>query len=438
MHLICLSLSHQNTPLKLRESFSLRDEAITNGLQQHAINRDDFMALRELIVLSTCNRLEVYALVADDEEASDQAHSLLGDYLRHGLTLPIHLAQPFFRRFSGDAVVEHLFRVATGLDSIAIGETQILGQVSHALELALRLGTARHVLSGLFRAAIFSAKRVHTETEIGRHPVSLNAIAIHLAQESSGALDSKHILVIGAGKMGRGTLEALHQAGSPEIRVTSPTYAHVLEITHCCGGSPLPFDQLAEGLAWADVCFISTAAAEPVLDLERVARVTAQRSQQPLTLIDISVPRNVDPCVRRLAGVSLFDMDDLQAYAQENFTRSHQEISRALEIVQEEIQAYLKLLRIVPFIGQLHRKIEDIRQREVEKTLKRLQDASPEIGEQIELLSRSLVRKILHEPTTHLRSETNQETLNEYVDALGKLFDLSEVQLDTPSERREG
>jgi glutamyl-tRNA reductase len=440
MQLICLSLSHHNTPLKLRESFSLPDASIAAALEKQPVGSAEFEALREMIVLSTCNRLEVYALVAftgASEETPEQAFDLLFAYLSLVYALPIGPVEPYFRRFSADAVVEHIFRVTTGLDSIAIGETQILGQVSRALDTALQLGSARHVLSGLFRAAIFTGRRVHTETEIGRHPVSLNSIAIHLAQVTSGPLDGRKILIIGAGKMGKATLEALLQESRCAASVTSPTYAHVLEVTTCCGGTPLPYARLEEGLADADVVFVSTASVELVLTAEMIAEALGKRPERSLTLIDCSVPRNVDPQARAIQGVRLFDMDDLQAYAQENFTRSNLEIARAMEIVAEETGGYLKLLRIVPFIGQLHRKIEDIRQREVEKTLKRLRDTSPEVNEQIEQLSRSLVRKILHEPTSHLRSESNQETLNEYVDALGKLFDLSEQPNDLQPETGE-
>ncbi|HVN55420.1 MAG TPA: glutamyl-tRNA reductase [Anaerolineaceae bacterium] len=427
IQLICASLSHHSAPVELRECLSLSEGAIAAAARTIPLRSGRYQLLRELAILSTCNRLEAYALAAfADEElmaAEDPFEPILA-YLGEAAGAPIQPAGAYFQRFVGIEAAAHLFRVAAGLDSIAIGETQIQGQVARALEAGLQDGSARHFLSSLFRAAIQAGKRVRTETGLGRRSTSISAVAVQMAAGTVGNLAGRRILVVGAGKMGRLVLEDLRQRGGEDLWLANRTYERAVEVATRVGCSALPFERLPEALADAGLVFLATAAAQPILPAELVARVMAGRSES-LALIDLSVPRNVDPDVRRVSGVQVADMDDIQAYARGAFGEIQAEIARAEAIVAEEVSEYEKLLRVVPFIGELHKKVEDIRQREVEKTLHHLSGADPEIEKQIDLLSRSLVRKILHEPTMHLRREADQETLNEYVDALARLFDLS-------------
>jgi glutamyl-tRNA reductase len=327
-----------------------------------------------------------------------------------------------------------LFEVAAGLDSIAIGETQILGQVSRALDAALRLGSARHVLSSLFRSAIHAGKRVQNETEIGRHPTSISSIAVQLGESKLGALTGRKVLVVGAGKMGRYAITALKERGARQITLINRTYKHASEMAELSGGNieVLAYERLAEGLVEADLVFISTTAPLPIIRQGLIAEVMVQRPEKVLTLIDLAVPRNVETKVTEITNVRLLDMDDIQSYARHADLSSHHNIASAKLILEEETAEYEKLLRVIPFIGELHKKVEKLRQLEVERTLRNLHNPEPQVSEQIELLSRSLVRKILHEPTMHLRSESDQETLNDYVDTLAKLFDLSESVVTLP------
>ncbi|MBA4376673.1 MAG: glutamyl-tRNA reductase [Anaerolinea sp.] len=433
MRLICLSVSHHNTPIELRECLSLTSDMIESALSKFPIRVGGFESILEMVFLSTCNRLEIYALMSLTHELEEDSNSIFQPiltYLREALEITTHPIEPYFRSYTGNSTVAHLFQVTAGLDSIAIGETQVLGQVSQALDIALQCGSARHVLASLFRAAIHAGKRVRNETDIGRRPINISLIAVHLAEATLGPLANKQILVIGAGKMGGYAITSLREHNVQQITLTNRTYQRATELVSKLGGEALPFENMPDGLINADVVFTSTAASQPILHPKLIGEVMSHRPHRPLTLIDLAVPRNVETRVREIANVQLFDMDDLQRYVTTSGIGSHQKISFAKSIVDDEVTDYEKLLRVIPFIGELHKKVEHIRHVEVARTLKHLSNPDPEVLEQIDLLSRALVRKILHEPTMHLRTETNQETLNDYVESLARLFDLSERKPD--------
>ena len=438
MHLICLSVSHHNTPVEMRECLSIPSDRIESALSKCPIRVGEFEPILEMAFLSTCNRLEIYALMSLTQELEEDSNSIFQPiltYLRNAFEIPTQPIEPYFRAYTGNSTVAHLFQVAAGLDSIAIGETQILGQVSQALDIALQCGSARHVLASLFRAAIHAGKRVRNETEIGRWPISISSIAVQLAETTLGTLTHKQILIIGAGKMGGYAITSLKEHGVQQIILANRTYQRAIELVAKYGGEALPFENMPDGLKDADVVFTSTAASQPILQRDLIGEVMSQRPHRPLTLIDLAVPRNVETRVGEIANVQLFDMDDLQRYVTASGNGSHQNIAYAKSIVDEEVADYEKLLRVIPFIGELHKKVEQIRQIEVARAAKHLVKPDPEVLEQIDLLSRALVRKILHEPTMHLRNETNQENLNDYVDALSRLFDLSEPELDQPVKK---
>ena len=433
MRLICLSVSHHNTSVEMRECLSITPDRIESALSRFPTRVGEFEPIHEVVFLSTCNRLEIYGLISSNDELAEDSNSIFQPvltYLRDVFEIPIHPIEPYFRFYTGNSTVAHLFQVTAGLDSIAIGETQILGQVSQALDIALQCGSARHVLASLFRAAIHAGKRVRNETEIGRRPISISSIAVQLAETTLGTLTDKQILVIGAGKMSGYAITSLREHGVQEITLANRTYQRATEMVAKYGGEALPFEDIPAGLKDADVVFTSTAALQPILHWKLMGEIMSHRPHRPLTLIDLAVPRNVETRVREIANVQLFDMDDLQRYVNTAKVGCHQNIAYAKTIVAEEVADYENLLQVIPFIGELHKKVEQIRQSEVARTLRHLSDPDPEVLEQIDLLSRALVRKILHEPTMHLRTETNQETLNDYVDTLARLFDLSEPEPD--------
>ncbi len=430
MQIICLSISYHNTPVELRECFSISDEAIAAVLAQNLLRSGEFAAINELVILSTCNRLELYATVAlpsGVEEKPAAVYQPLLAYMRRAL--PINGPfESYLHRYHGIRAARHLFRVTSGMDSIALGESQILGQVSRALETAMRQGSARHVLPSLFQTAVHIGKRVHNETEIGRRPASIGLLAVQLAEIELGGFAGRKVLVIGAGKIGGHTLDALRAQGATTIYLANRTYQRALEVTSRSGGSALPYEQLFEGLAAADVVFTATAASSPILSSRQVEEVMARRPGRPLAMLDLAVPRNIDTRAKDIPGVHLYDMDDIQAFAREDGRQSNPEIAQAEAIVAEETAEYERLLRIIPFLGELHKKAEELRQREVERALQHLHNPDPEVTQQLDLLSKSLVRKILHEPTMHLRSEANRDTLKDYLKILSALFDINHPQ----------
>ncbi len=408
-------------------------------LTQNPLRKGKFESISELVILSTCNRLEFYACVSSEPSMAGGGEKTAGTfgqpllaYMRQAL--PVTGAfESHLHRYHGIRAAGHLFKVSAGLDSIALGETQILGQVSRALETALRLGSARHVLPSLFQTAIHIGKRVHSETEIGRRPTSIGSVAVQLAEKEIGPLAGRKLLVVGAGKIGGHTLEALRAQGADSILLANRTYQHALTLTARSGASALPFKQLFDGLIAADVVFTATAAPAPIISRQEIEEVMACRPGRPLALLDLAVPRNIETHAGIVPGVRLYDMDDIQAYARQDGRGSTQELAHAEAILAEETAEYERLLRIIPFIGELHKKAEELRKREVERTLQHLHNPDPEVSQQIELLSKSLVRKVLHEPTMHLRKEANRSTLKDYVNILSALFDLKQDQPEDAS-----
>ncbi|MBA4399916.1 MAG: glutamyl-tRNA reductase [Anaerolinea sp.] len=260
MHLICLSVSHHNTPVEMRECLSITSDMIESALSECPIRAGEFEPILEMAFLSTCNRLEIYALVASTNELEADTNSVFQPvltYLRNAFEIPTQPIEPYIRFFTGNSTVAHLFQVAAGLDSIAIGETQILGQVSQALDTALQCGSARHVLASLFRAAIHAGKRVRNETEIGRRPINISTIAVQLAETTLGTLTDKQVLVIGAGKMGGYAITSLKEHGAQQITLANRTYQRATEMAAKYGGVALPFENMPDGLKEADVVFTS-------------------------------------------------------------------------------------------------------------------------------------------------------------------------------------
>lgn len=430
MPVICLSISHHTAPVELRECMSLPLEKIEELLTGFRDPTQHFSAISELMVLGTCNRLEFYAATSTPEADTEGRFQPLWEYIQAQLALsPAQLA-PYFRPYAGGEAVDHLFRVAAGLDSIALGETQILGQVEHAFATALQTGGARHVLSSLVRAAIHTGKRVRSQTEIGRHPTSISTLAVQLAEVTINQLPERKILVMGAGKMGGLTIEALQAHGARQIYLTSRTDSHATQMAEKFGIASLPFASISDWFTKADVVFTSLASPLPMIGREMVADAMLKRNREPIALIDLAVPRNVDPQVKEIDQVHVFDMDDLQAFAKISSAEQDQGLARAEAIVNEQVAEYEKLLRIIPFIGELHKKADGIRQREVKRALHNLHAEDPKVTEQIELLSRSLVKKILHEPTMRLRLANSDEDLFQYVEMLSKLFDIQKNGLN--------
>lgn len=425
-HLELLGFSHHDTPLPLREALSSCAAASPQALQEMA----HACGLRELIILGTCNRIECYAVAEVAPLTGMQKAENDNSTCLHSTGLDSAPATAALRRrlaraapqacdyaatgglaLSGEAAVRHLFRVASSLESMVIGEPQILGQVKDAFRLAHRSGLARNVLSPLFQHAFRTAKRVRAETEIGRYPVSISSVAVQLAQRIFDRLEERRVLVIGAGEMAELALRQLRAAGVRSIRITNRTHAHAVALAEKMASVAVPFAELERELASVEIVLASTGAPTPILKLEQVQRVMRTRRGQPIFFIDIALPRDVDPAVNTLPGVYRYDLDDLQQLALENRQMRSQALWQAQEIVNAETRAHLRGMgtreasRVIAALRADFQHTSAVELAQVRKRLTRW-DTEQRVWMERELMrfTHNLVNKLLHPPSAHLHT----------------------------------
>lgn len=424
--ILCLGLSHHTAPLALRERIScaLPQEGGLRAAVEDGAGR--FSALAEIALLSTCNRVELYAVV---DGPAGEARQLLTDYLASVHPVDAASFDDYLYFHRGKAAIEHLARVAAGLDSMVLGEPQILGQVNETYMTAVEANTAGPVLTALFRGAIRTGKRARTETAISSNPASVSSVAITLAQQFAGELEQQEVLVVGLGEMGQLALNALRKRKIANIALANRSRERAERLAAGWDGRTYGLEELSHALATADTVICATAAPHTVVDAGMVRAAMAQRERRPLVIIDIAVPRDVEPDAANVPGVHLFDIDDLQETLDEALAARQQEIPRVEAIIAEEIEALeaeIRALTIQPVIVDLRQKAEAIRQRELERTLRFLgEDVDEETLKHVQHLSRSLVNKLLHEPTTRLRKKATNGVAGEYEAAVRDLFDLN-------------
>ncbi len=421
--IIVVGINHKTAPVELREKLAFTDSQLVRSY--------DFCKgkseLLECVVLTTCNRTEIYVAGRDEEAASlgvmDMLAAVKGiDPAAISPSLYVH------RR---DKAVEHLFLVTAGLDSMILGETQILGQVKEACSKAGDAGLVGSVFHALFRHAVTAAKRVQTETAINQNAASVSYAAVELAKKIFGRLNDRTVLVLGAGKMSELTLRHLYDQGVRRVIVVNRTKERADQLAACFGGISEYYEKRRDCLVKADIVISSTGAPHFVLDKEEVAQVMRTRRGRPLFLIDIAVPRDIDPQVNDLENVYLYDIDDLQAVVSANFKEREQEAVKARMILQEEInefQVWFKTQEVVPLIAALRRKAEAIRQAELEITIRRLANLSDKERKHIDNLTRAIVNRILREPVLRIKEFALENKSDLYVTSLCQLFDLETEQ----------
>lgn len=430
MHIMLIGLSHKTAPLETRERLDFSPNVLRSTLTHFDNNHTQahLRDVREGIIVSTCNRMEVYALVSRPEVADKAIVRLLS----RSCDTPVDVFSDYLYFLEDEAAVRHLFRVASGLDSMVLGEPQILGQITDAYEAALSQGAAGTVLSALFRAAIHTGKRARTETRIGVNPSSISSVAAGLATQLLGDLSSRHVLLIGAGKMGAIAVGALRKRGVEKITVANRTYRHAVDLAEAWRGRAITFQQMPEALLEADIIITSTGAPHTIIDRELLEPVVQRRGGQPLYLIDIAVPRDVDPDVTELPGVHLSDIDDLQGQADDNLQAREAEIPLVEQIVAEEVAQFMEWyasLDVVSTITDLRGRVEEFRQRELELLFNRL-DLDKHEQDMVRRMSHRLINKILHQPTLRLKDEAAQGNGAAYVSVLRDLFSLKPRDLD--------
>jgi glutamyl-tRNA reductase len=416
---VVVGLNHRTVPLPVLERATVPPALVPKALRD-LVGRE---YLAEVALLSTCNRTEVYALctkfhpgVADASEfLAEQAGMRANDLSDH------------IYSYYDEAAIAHLFGVAAGVDSVILGEGQILGQVRDALKMAEEEGTAHQSLSKIFRHAIEVGKRSRAETGIGRGATSLSSAAVALASERLGTLVERRVLVLGAGEMGEGMARSLAGSGVAEVVVAGRGTERSTELATRVGGRAIAIEQLPQALVTADLVLTSTGATEVVITQEDAEVAMQRRFGRPLLIVDIAVPRDVDPGVAEVPGVTLLDMDDLKAFAESSMDRRRREVARVRRIISAELER-LRTERtareVAPLVSALRTRAEDIRLAELERFRSKLESVDAKTADTIEALTRGIVAKLLHEPTVRVKEAAGSGRGDLYADALSALFDL--------------
>jgi len=420
--MILLGMNHQSAPIEVRERMAVDDPG---PLLQKLVDSDD---IEEAALFSTCNRVEVLVLTHSLESARHRLSTFFSrDLARDGQLIDFNLEEVTYEYHDGDAV-SHVLRVASALDSMVVGESQILGQTKDAYRAAVECGACGPILGRLFQHAFSTAKRVKTETRIAERPVSVARVAVDLAKQIFERFEEKRAVLIGAGEMGETALRTLKKHGLESIRIANRTPERAAALAAQFGATAHGLDELDTLIADADVVITSIGGAEPILTLDLATRAMRNRRLRPLFVIDIGVPRNADPAIDAIDNLYRYDLDDLGAVANKNAEQRAREAERGMAIIVEEQQRFdgwFAALRAVPTIRHLRDRAEGIRSRELEKTLARLELSDVELTA-VDALTKSIVNKILHAPVSRLKREAEREEGIAYLETVRVLFELDE------------
>lgn len=420
MSVLVVGLNHRSVPLEVLERMTVNDARLPKALAD-LTSREN---LGEVVVLSTCMRTEVYATTERFHGAVVDVRNFLSEI---GFTPPEDFSDHLYAYWE-DAATAHLFRVVSGLDSAVVGESEVQGQVRGAWERAAAEGAAGPVLGGLFRHAVEVGKRARSQTAIARGTTSVSQAAVAMAAQRLGSLEGRRILVLGAGDMGEGMAVALAATpGLSDVMVANRSWAGAVALATKVGGRPVSLGALGAALEEADLLLTSTASPDVLLNAEDLEPVMAARPDRPLLIVDIAVPRDVASDVGGVAGVTLLDMDDLRAFADEGLAGRRREIDRVQEIVDEEVERYTAVAtarQVAPLVVALRRRADDLRVAELERYAARLESLEPAEREAVEALTRSLLAKVLHEPTVRVKAAAGSVSGERLSSALRALFDL--------------
>jgi len=419
MLIIVVGVNHRTAPVAVREKLSFSGSSLKDALNRLKASP----VIDGCVVLSTCNRTEIYAAPL---ELDDGLHAIWA-FLSRWSGASISEVKNYTYVHSLYDTIRHLFRVAAGLDSMLLGETQILGQVRDAYRLACDCGATNRVLNTLFQQALMVGKRVRTETGIDRNAVSISYAAVELARQNLGSLDGRSVLIIGAGKMSGLTAGYLVANGVSGVIVSNRSYDRAAELAAQFNGRAVRFDELYRHMAEADIVISCTAASHCVVRTAELARVMEQRQGRKIVLVDIAVPRDIEPEAGRLEGVSLFDIDDLKNVVDQNLEERRQAALQAEEIIEEELAEFMQWLStqfVVPTIAALKKWGEEIKEAELRRALNRLGELSEHDRKVICSLAGAIVNRLLHLPVAQLRSYALTSEGHLYTEILQNLFNL--------------
>ncbi|HET7185932.1 MAG TPA: glutamyl-tRNA reductase [Terriglobales bacterium] len=411
-----IGVNHRTAPLEVRERFAISESKLPAAVQQLA----QHPGVEEGMIVSTCNRVE---LLARSRNGGSDLRTFLSQYFQiDAREFDQHLYE-----YADKEAIRHLFRVTSSLDSMVVGEPQVLGQVKEAYAVARAVGTVNSQLDALVTRAFAVAKKVRTETAVGSSAVSVASVAVELAKKIFGSLSGKTVMLVGAGKMCELAARHLLAHGAGSIFMYNRTYERAQKLAQKFGGQALPWDQLYDSADKADIVITSTGAPVAIFRREHAERFLARRRNRPMFFIDIAVPRDVDPEVNRLDGIFVYDMDDLQQVVSSHVADRGREAQRAEDIVNDEVERFLarmQTLDVVPTIVSLQDHLETIRQAEIDRVRGRLGELTPEQELAIEAMSRGIINKIMHTPITTLKTAAREEQGTTVIDVVRRLFNL--------------
>lgn len=423
MQLAVLGLNHKTAPVAVREKFAISQDSLIDGL--HHI--DEYGAILEAVILSTCNRSEIYAVLDDGDDGKDILRQFLFDLTGNEDDIDCYLYY-----YPGDACITHLFEVAASLDSLIIGEGQILSQVKKAYAVARENNATSTVLNTLFHRAISTGKRVRTETHIAYNAVSVSYAAVELAKTVfNGDLSESSALIYGAGETAELTAKNLLGKGIKKIYIANRHIEKAKSLAQKFAGEAVPFDKAFTQAGDIDIVVTSTGAPHYVVKPWETQQFMARRKGRPLVFIDIAVPRDVDPDVEKIKGILLYNIDDLKAVVEDNIKRRGEEAKTARKIIKEEVDELIERFQYLsfrPVMVLLTDKAERIRCREVKRAMNKLDELSPLQERAMENMSRMIVRKLLREPMSKLNSAAGTAQEEFYIEAMEKLFKLDALK----------
>ena len=419
--MIVVGLNHRTAPVELRERVAVPSSRMVKAL--HDLSSREHLA--EVVLLSTCNRTEIYA-------RSTKFHSAVSDVLEflseQGSAPPEEFSEHLYTYYD-DSAVSHLFGVAAGLDSMILGEGEILGQVRAAWQLADDEGASGQAMARVFRHAIELGKRVRTETAIGSRALSISSAAVALAERTMFSLRGRSVLILGAGDVAEGLGRALVSAGVGEVAVANRTHARAVALAERLGGRAVPLGELPEVLAAVDVLLTATDSTEVHVERADVEAVMERRGGTPLLIVDVAVPRDVDPGAAEISGVTLHDVDDLHQLTEAALDERRREVATVREIIGEELERFQTdraAREVAPLITSLRDRAESVRLAELVRFRAKLDDLDADSRQTVEALTQGIVNKLLHEPTVRLKEAAGTARGELFSDALASLFDISD------------
>jgi len=432
MHIIVIGLNYKTAPVEIRERLTFNQSDLVDATKQLNAKK----SILENIILSTCNRTEIYAVV-------DQLHTgryYIKEFLSEWFGLEQAEFSPYLFVYEQDGAVEHLFNVTCGLHSMVLGETQILGQVRTSFMLSQQENTTGTVFNHLFKQAITLAKRGHTETDIGANAVSVSYAAVELAKKIFGSLAGKHVLIFGAGKMGELAAQNLHGNGVKKVTVINRTYDKAKELANRFGGEARTADELQKALVEADILISSTGAKDIVITKAMMAKVEKMRKGKPLFMVDIAVPRDLDPKITELDNVFLYDIDDLEGIVEANLQERKKAAEKIMLMIEEEIvefKHWLGMLGVVPVISALRDKAHAIQAETMESIERKLPNLSEHDKKVLNKHTKSIINQLLKDPILQAKELAARPDADQAMDLFMKIFSIEELVQEQQSKAAE-